>query len=472
MAIILQNINGLADSKWSGIAGSVAECVGLDLHSTPGLTKVRQKLALESGATVDGLVKIAVAVSTGESFWFSADTGKIWRRSSTGTWLLVHTTTPGAGEAKCLGAVEYNGYLYWATQSKLHRIAMATAHATLANWTTNAVEDWATFGVTDISFHPMAIQDLSLFIGDGNQVAEVNEDGDFDNNVLDIKTPLRIKAMIPYDIDLLIGTYVADTVNRTEIIRWDTVSPSWNTSDPIEEVGINAFIRDDNYVYVNAGRAGRIYFYNGEQLVPYKRIPGDYSSTKYGTVHPGSTANFKGVPIFGFSNGAGNPAKQGVYSFGSYSRDYTKVIDLSWVNSQDKVSTQETGAILVLDFDLIVAWKDTANYGVDKLDYSNKYTSAYFETMMLAQDKRDIEKTLAEVVAYYQSLPASTGFTISYKINHGSYIAMTGVIHSNESAVKAELSVEKIGSLQVKVVFTVNSNDAPTLEALGVTYQE
>jgi len=472
MAIVLQNINGLSDSKWSGIAGSVAECVGLDLHSTPGLTKVQQKLALESGSTVDGLVKVAVAVSTGESFWFSADTGKIWRRSSTGTWLLVHTTTAAVGEHKCLGAAEYNGYLYWATQSRLHRIAMATAHATLANWTANAVEDWATFEVTDISFHPMAIQDLSLFIGDGNQVAEVNEDGDFDDNVLDIKTPLRIKAMIPYDIDLLIGTYVADTVNRTEIIRWDTVSPSWNTSDPIEEVGINAFIRDDNYVYVNAGRAGRIYFYNGEQLEPYKRIPGDYSSTKYGTVHPGSTANFKGVPIFGFSNGLGNPAKQGVYSFGSYSRDYTKVIDLSWVNSQDKVSTQETGAILVLDFDLIVAWKDSANYGVDKLDYSNKYGSAYFETMILAQDKRDIEKTLAEVVAYYQSLPASTGITFSYKINHGSYVAMTSVTHSNESAVKAELSVGKIGSLQIKVAFTISSNDAPTLEALGVTFQE
>src|SRR3990167_1913717 len=108
MAIILQKINGLADSKWSGIEGSVAECVGLDIHSTPGLTKVRQKLTKESGSTVDALEEISVAVSTGESFWFSSTSGKIWRRSSTGTWLLVYTTSAGAGTSGCSGAIEYN----------------------------------------------------------------------------------------------------------------------------------------------------------------------------------------------------------------------------------------------------------------------------------------------------------------------------------------------------------------------------
>ena len=37
--IILDRINGLADSKYSGIPGSVTECVGLDLH-TKNLQKV------------------------------------------------------------------------------------------------------------------------------------------------------------------------------------------------------------------------------------------------------------------------------------------------------------------------------------------------------------------------------------------------------------------------------------------------
>lgn len=466
MAIILQQINGLSDSKWSGIAGSVSVAVGLDIHSTPGLTKVQQKLTKESGATVTEFCKVKVACSNGYSFWFSADSGKIWARTSGGSWSLAYTTSAAAGEHKCLGAMEFNGYIFWATQSRLHRIAIANADDAWAS----VDADWATFAVTNASYHPMALQDLTLFIGDGNRVTSVTAAFAFNNNALDIKTPLVIKTMTDYELDILIGTEVASTVNETEIIRWDCVSTSWNTSDPIPENGINAFIKDDNYLYVNAGRAGNLYFYNGEKLEPYKRVPGTYTSTAYGYVHPNSSANFRGVPVFGFSNGTGNPALQGVYSFGSYSKDYPKVLDLSFVISPDVVATIEIGAILVADFTLLVAWKSGSSYGVDAIDYTAKYASAYFETMMLFQDQRDVAKGLKEVAACYNSLPASTGITFSYSINGAAYVAMTSVTDSEMSRIYAQLTYDgKIGSLQIKVAFTVSSNNAPTMECLEVT---
>jgi len=467
MAIIFNGqFMGLADSKHSGVAGSFYRSVGIDGHSNPGTITVHQKLSKESGSTVDEMVKVRVAASTGWSFWFSADSGKIWARSSAGVWTLAHTTTAAAGEHKCLGAMEYNGFIYWATQSRLHRIAIANADGSWAS----EVEDWATFAVTNASYHPMAIQDLTLFIGDGNQVASVEADDTFNNNALDINEPLIIKTMVDYEIDLLIGTVVgtATTVNRTEIIRWDCVSTSWNTSDPIEEVGINAFIRDDNYVYVNAGRAGNIYFYNGEKLEPFIKVPGTYSNTQYGTVHPHASGNYKGIPIFGFSNGSGNPALEGVYSFGSYSRNYPKALDLSWVISPDATTGVEIGAILVADFDIIVAWKSGSTYGVDVIDYTAKYASAYFETMMLFQEKRDELNTLREVSAFYNSLPASTGITFSYSVNGAAYVAMTSITDAILNRIKAETGPDSIGSLQLKVAFTINSNDAPVMEALGV----
>mgnify|MGYP001583296925 CR=1 FL=1 len=455
---------GLANSKWSGVRGSFAASVGIDGNSSPGTITVHQKLTKNSGSTVDALCKVVVAASNGYTFWFSSTSGKIFARNSSGTWSLAYTTSPAAGSAGCLGAMEFNGHIYFATQSRLHRIAIADADDTWAS----VSADWATFSVTDSEFHPMAIQDLSLFIGDGYKVCEVNSAGTFNNNVLDLKTPLRIKTMIDYELDLVIGTFIANTVNQAEIFRWDTVSPSWNSSDSIDEVGINAFIRDDNYLYVNAGRAGNLYFYNGERLMPFKRIPGTYSSTQYGYIHPSAVANFKGVPIFGFSNGSGNPALEGVYSFGSYSRDYPKVLDLSWVISEAVTTGIEIGAITVVDFDILVAWKNGSSYGVDAIDYTAKYTGAYFETMMLFQDKRDILKTLGEVSAFYNSLPASTGFTFSYSINGAAYVAMISVTDSVLARVKSELSVGDIGSLQIKVAFTVSSNNAPVLEGLAV----
>jgi len=478
MAILLDTIRGLSDSKWSGIVGSVYASIGLDIHSTPGLLKVHQKLSKDSGSTVTEFCRLKVSASNGYSFWFSYTSGKIWARSSAGTWTLAYTTVPGAGNAGCLGAAEYNGYIYWATQSRLHRVTIAGADD---SWAAGAVSlNWATFSITDSEFHPMAQQDNRLFIGDGYYVAEVNEAGTFNDNVLDIKTPHRIKCIIDYELDILLGTIVATTVSRAEVIRWDTISSSWNTSDPINETGINAFIRDDNYVYVQAGRAGNIYFYNGEKLEPFKRIPGDYSNVKYGEVYPDSVGNFKGVPVFGFSNSSesgnstGNPAPQGIYSFGSYSRDYPKVMDLSWVISQNLTANIEIGAVLVQDFDLFVAWKDGNNYGVDKIDYTAKYASAYFETRMLFQDKRDALKTLSEVYCLYNSLPASCAITFSYSINGVAYIEMTSTTDSILNKIYVEaVSVPNIGSLQIKVAFTVSSNNAPTLEIpLGANFEE
>ena len=219
------------------------------------------------------------------------------------------------------------------------------------------------------------------------------------------------------------------------------------------------------------GNTGNLYFYNGDYLVPFKRIPGTYSNTQYGTVHPGSVANFKGVPVFGFSNGAGNPTEQGVYSFGSYSRDYPKVLDLSFPISEAVTSGIEIGAIIVADFDILVAWKNGSSFGVDIIDYSNKLTTASFETMMLAQEGREVLKTLANVSAFYNSLPASTGITFSYSINGAAYVAMTSVTDSILNAVRAQLSVDGIGSLQIRCAFTVSNNNAPVLEGLALYFE-
>ncbi len=463
MAYIFQGqYGGLADSKYSGIKGSFYRSVGVDGHSTPGQLKVHQKLTKDSGSTVDALAKCVVTASNGYSFWFSSTTGKIWARTSGGSWSLAYTTSAGAGGHGCLGAMEFNGYILWATQSRLHRIAIADADDAWASVDLN----WKTFTKTDADFHPMAIQDLSLFVGDGNLVAEIDSAFTFTASVLDIKTPLRIKCMDAYDIDLIIGTYVADSVNRTEIIRWDCNSPTWNTSDPIEEVGINCFIHDDNYVYANAGLAGNMYYYNGSQLVPFKKVPGTYSSTSYGLVHPNASANFKGIPVFGFSNGSGNPALEGVYSFGSYSKDYPKVMDVSFVISQDLTSGVEIGAVAVLGFDLMVSWKEGSNYGVDKIDYTAKYASAYVESRMLYEDQRDILKSLIETKAFYDSLPASTGVTFSYNVNNAGYVAMTDIDDTKLNALKVALTVGEIGSLQIKMAFNISGNTAPTIEGI------
>ena len=466
---------GLSDSRWSGFVGSFYRLVGLDFHSTPGILKVRQALAKDSGATVDTSCKVAIVASSGETFWFSSTSGKIWRRSTGGTWLLVHTTTAGAGGHGCLGAIEHDGFIYWATESRLHRIPIANI-ATLAHWTANAVEDWATFTNTDADFHPMVKQGTSVFIGDANFVAKVSGATGahaFTANALNLRSPHRVKCLIDFGIDLLIGTFIHNNVNKADIIRWDTESTSWTSIDQVDENGINAFIRDDNYVYAQAGQFGRIYYYNGELLVPYKRIPGDWSPTKTAVINPNAVATHLTVPVFGLSNVAGNPALQGVYSFGSYDKNYPKVLDLSYPISAD-LSDIEIGCILSVGADLLVSWKDvgTTAYGVDKLDWSNKYTSAYLETGMLTPiQARSFLKSVSKVIIDYASiLPNDCSVSVKYKKKYeAAYSSAMAIIHDTKLVQsRVEASLPEVVSLQLRFDFTVDSNNSPEIEKISL----
>lgn len=586
------NFGGLADSRWSGIANSVFKMIGIDVHTKPGLISVRQALSKDSGATVTGFVKVRVATSDGDSYWFDSDSGKIWKRTSGGTWSLVHTTTPDFGDAGCLGAMEYNDYLIWATEKRLHRIPISG----LSDWSTNVEEDWVhlnleqddiggsgaeyTLGTSiaetathkqtftsyrspiesvgvnidtvgtgnwtvtihdendtslgsvtiangslttgwnvfefssvlypvigstyhihitstvadgkvetatasdledgnvriyttsDPSFHPMIVLNSVLYIGDRHFVHQV--DGvTFSHRALDINPPLRIKSFGYIKTDLLIGTYVNDNVNNTKIYRWNTYSVSFSSSDPIPEVGINAFFESDNLVFVQAGISGNIYMYNGEQLETFKRIPGEYSPTKTAVVHPNAVANLSGLMLFGLSNLSGNPTEQGVYVFGRNDRKYPHVLDLSFPISERSAgafvtSSIEIGAILVMGFDVFVSWKNGSTYGVDKLDYSTKLNGAYFETRMAYFDRRNTA-TVEEIIIPYYQIPTDCSLALSVDRNYtGTYSAVTTRVDDKKKIVRTDNVIPEVGVIQGKVVFTTNSNDCPEIESVGM----
>jgi hypothetical protein len=467
--ISISNFNqgGLSDSRWSGTASSFYKLTGLDMHSTPGLLKVAQKLTKVSGSTVTAFCRSSVVSSNGFVYHFSYTDGKIWQQTiSDDTFTLIYTTSPAAGAAGCLGAFEYQGYIYWATQSRLHRI-VAAGNDTAGEWTSNVAANWATFTNTDDLFHPMYELNQVLYIGDGKYVAQVDA-GTFTANALDIKSPLRVKSLGKMNVDLLVGTWVSDVITQTELLRWNTYSVSYTTSDTIPETGINAFIPADNFVLVQAGAAGNIYTYNGETLELYKTIPGEYTPTKYGYVHPDSVANFHGQMLFGMSNGSGNPCDMGVYRLARHDKKYPFILDFPYPISERSegalvTSSIEIGAITVAGFNVYVAWKNDTTYGVDKIDYTTKLNGAYFETRVMAIAREKLS-TMDDFNLNYQAIPASCALVLSYDKNYAGYVAMASIKDTDRLTVSAQEGVEA-STLSVKVAFTTNSNDGPTVES-------
>ena len=465
------NKGGLADSKWSGTANSFYKMIGLDPHTTAGLLKVAQKMTKISSTTVTAFCKERVVSSNGMIYWFSYTDGKIWQQDpSDDSFILIYTTVPTGNGAGCLGAIEYQGYIYWATEKYLHRI-LAVGNDTSAEWTSNAAPNWKTFTKGDALFHPMKELNLVLYIGDGNLVAQVDA-GTFTADALDIKAPLRIKSLGKISTDLLIGTWVSDTITETELIRWNTYSVSFTNGDTIPETGINAFLPSDNNVLVQAGLAGNIYSYDGNFMSLYKTVPGDYSPTKYGSVNPSSVGNLNGQMLFGFSNGTGNPCDLGVYRLARHDVKYPFIMDMPYpISERDStalVTTNiEIGGIAISGFNVYVAWKNGTTYGIDKLDYSNKLNGAYFETRVMSVNREQLS-TMDNINFNYYDIPTDCSIALYTDKNYEGYVLADSDVDTMRKTVSCDETLE-CSSLSIKAIFTTSSNNGPSIESGSVT---
>lgn len=466
------NLGGIADSKYQGQKNSVAEMVGFDIHSEPGILKSNQKLTKESGSTIDDLVKVILPCSDGNTYLFGSTNGKIWKRTSSGVYSLEATAAPAAGNVGILDADEYQGYIYYSMQSRLGRVAVGAPTA----WA-GRDDNWQTFVNTDASFHPFKQVNQVLYVGDGKYLSQVDA-GVFSADALDLASPFRIKSLGKTLTDILIGTFVNVYRVATEIFRWNTWSTdSFQSSDDIPEVGINCFLKNDNIVLVSAGTKGHFYYYTGAALENYKRIPGDWLGTKEATIHPNASCNMVGLPLFALSNVSGNPAPQGVYSLGGYDRNYPKVINLEWLISTGNSSGVDIGAVEMVGTELLVSWKDTTGattYGVDKLDLTAKVTQAYFATRVVNIARND-SKTLSGYVAY-RSLPNDSSIKIYYKVNYAAaWVEATTVVDAIRKTVYLKEAFPEANTLQVKVESNAatagNANNAPEIEMAEFNFE-
>ena len=463
-AIYIRTINqgGIADSPYMGAKNSVAYMKGFDIHSSPGILKVNQKFTKDSGNTIDDLVRAIVPSTDGNIYFFGSTSGKIWKRDSNGNYSLVATATPSAGSAGILSAVEYEGYIYYAMQNKLGRWQIGTA------WSSRN-DNFATFTNGNASYHPMQIVNDTLYIGDGNLVAQVDDTHTFVANALDLQKKYIISALGKFSTDLLIGTVVSDVVNKAEVFRWNTWSVSFSSSDPINENGILSFIEGENFVFVMAGLSGNLYYYNGQELVLFKQIPGNYSPTNTVKMYSDAWANFKGIPIFGISNKQGNPAPQGIYSLGSKNEAYPKVLNVENYISTENNQNIEIGAIAVVGNDIYVSWKDSngaVSYGVDKLDYSQK-TNAELETRVMKLDGIYVN-TFTKFIVNYKKLPSGTEIKLYYRTSlDDTYTLLPTVVDMKRMQVFVERQIQS-AKLQLKVETISSGNAAPEIEDIVV----
>jgi hypothetical protein len=463
--IQIQNINqgGIADSDYLGAINSVSEIVGLNIHDEAGVIKLNQKTTRvnDTDSAVDALCEAIVPSSNGATYYFSATSGKVWKEAANGTWTLAVTNNPAAGGAGSLSAYEYQGYIYYAMESRLGRMRISDDTFTV---------NWATFTNTDAAYHPMFEVNQVLYIGDAHFVAQVDV-ATFSANALDLKTPLRISALGKFNTDLLIGTYVTSDIVGTEILRWNTWSDSYSVSDEIPEVGVNAFLPTDNRVTVSCGTKGNLYVFNGSQLDEFKQIKGTWgNSTNKAIVKANATMNFHGLPLFGLSKIEGDGVKLGIYSFGRTNANYPFVLSLEYPISVGNLYGVKIGAIAGKGDSFRVSWYDTTTdtYGIDYLDLTAKFASGYVTTRVSLYD-RIVTSTYGVMSAAYRLLPDNTSVKFFENRNHAGFVEKTDTqIDTERLLVSTRTDAGEANTFQAKFEIRGNANNSPEIELFDI----
>jgi hypothetical protein len=172
----------------------------------------------------------------------------------------------------------------------------------------------------------------------------------------------------------------------------------------------------------------------------------------------------------------GEAVETGVYTFGSYSKQYPKILDFTYPISQ-RIGTEfalswvEIGSILIDGNDIYVAWQYSSeigsSFGIDKLDYNNKLSGAYIETRVLSGNREQFGN-FSKMVVSYAELPTGTNIVLQYSKDYGTtWTTMTTKKDVDRKLLYCEEEFEA-SSVAYRAVITAIGNDAPAIERADI----
>jgi hypothetical protein len=353
--------NGISISR--KIQNGFDDMENCDVHSDIGSLLCQKTLTKKSGPWITAGCYRAVAPN-GDTYFFSKTNGDIFKRTiADGVYSQVRTGANGSYKGACY----YRNYIYYTMDGFLGRFNF------VATWNDN-------FQVLNTGFqHPLFQFDLILYIGNGYNVASLDDSGTFSASVLDQNVEDEIFALINLGDDLLTLSNPGSYINESSITRWNTYSDSWSYKDTIKQKGAYAFLDSDNYVHVVCV-SGDIYLYNGVKLELFSNIRNASTTSGHQL-----TTNFKGKPLI--ANGGR------IYSLHRANRNLPFALVGEYTCSAGADATIHS--IVACGDQLLVSWEYSGTYGIDEID-DNYFANARVITPRF--------KNAKEVSVYYDDL--------------------------------------------------------------------
>lgn len=444
---------GLSDEEDKGIKGSFKYGQCLNIHKKADTLSCNQAMKKESETTVTDLILFIVPCSDGNAYGFG-DSGKIYKRTPNGNWSLVYTDANG----KIKGAEEWNGYLYWATDTNLGRKPIPGA----SDWS-DAVNNWQTT-LTSADWHTMIVgagTQGDLFICNKDKLAMVDYDGAFTNEAVKIIPNNITKCLVSNDEDLIFGSVKEDNAEEGYLWAWNTLLLAWKKRKRIPAKGINALVISEIMI-AQAGTDGELFYSNLVDQIPIIAFPGG------GQVNPGAVTTKGNLAIFGVYGSD----HCGIYSYGRTKKNRVFALNLDYILSPGKLTGIEIGAVKMVGSDLLVSWKDGDTYGVDVVDSANK-ANAIYESLDFDANSPSISKIFSQIKIVMKPLPSGCSIKAKFRMNkNGDFIpAKLGdgsEIFNTAGATEAIFNTGADGEIyEVRVELYPSGNNTPEIISIN-----
>ena len=461
---------GISEENDKGGRGSFKHGYAGNIRARNDTYTAKQAMAEITPADMSDLGKFIVPASDGSTYVFG-DTGSIWARSGDGEWTFIYSDENG--EIK--GAAEWkvsdgNNYIFWATDTSLARVAVnGSPDATWAG----ATQDYkATLDSADE--HTMKIASGQLMIANGQYLASVDYDDNFDNAAVNVRPDNRIKCLEERDDYVVMGSKRPDDREEGHIWSWVVTAINWVQKKLIPVKGVNAMITAE-IPLIQGGSDGEIFTSDFNETTPLIGIP------LGGQVNPGGVTVEDDIALFGFYGGT----YPGIWSLGRKRKNqlFSLNYDYRMSKAVSGSTISEIGAIEMVNGELLATYTttdgSTTDYIVDQVSSTNKAT-ALFEGLEFDNGKPYERRWYEMVKVLFKPLASGTSLSIKFKQDQEDnwrYSVLgdgqtTHAVSAGYHSTQAEFLIKKPGAVyEVGMELNPNSNDSPEVTDI-VTYVE
>lgn len=442
---------GISQQSNRGYASPFKVGLNLDIRKFQDTISCNQAMQKESGSVVVDLCLARVNCSDGNTYWFG-DTGKIYRRTSGGTWSLLATDADG----RISGAAEWQGKIYYATATNLK-------HTPVSSINFSAPTTQST-GLTTGYDHFMVPAAGELFITNKSALASVSSGGVLTLTRFEVTPNHYTSTLDERDGYIVVGTKNFGNENQGYLYMFDpqnTTNTNFLKRFRIPAKGINGII-DSEGIICQVGNG--IYYADFANRVPLHKIIA-------GVIKPYGIITNDALVMMGFS-GCAYP---GVYSYGRKGQDLPTVLNLEYTLSPDAAgiftdpfvsAVTDIGAIDMYGDTLLVAWKTASGYGVDALQSTAKANGLYESLEFFLPPELTRPTILDQIKLLIKNLPSSCTLAVKVKIDHATswstvYTAAGGTSFTDTTAFEAFFNAKRNCNMcfEIRIELTSNSNN-------------